>query len=245
MLRSAALLIALACAAVAPADNDELWDLYPSRIEVAQFELDTLVKVGGVGWYSFAGPAGSFAGAPLALTVTDAEQTVGWELVETDPFKVVAGEDWQWNVLFSDGFSRGDCAFAYARELGTVLLTAPEGYRLAQRETLAWTGPELACPDLVKDYLKASLDTPVMPLHLADWQSIGGIPEQPAATGRFEVTVIHELKRTRRLLPFDATAEVEADPFTGLQGSPGTGPERFALIAARLGPTVIRDGFEP
>jgi hypothetical protein len=245
LTRCAALLLGWSYLSGALAENEELWDLYPSRIEVAQYELGTVVKAAGVSWYSHAEPDDSLAGMPVALTVTDAEQNVAWEPSETAPFNVTAGKDWQWRIVFSDGFARGDCAFAYSRELGAVLLPTPEGYRLAQRETLAWTGPDLACPGLVENYIKSSFIAPVMPFHMAAWQSIGGAPETPAATGRFEFTVVHELRRTRRLLPLEVVAEVQADPFMGLQGSPGDGPERFALIAARLGPTMLRDGFEP
>jgi hypothetical protein len=122
-------------------------------------------------------------------------------------------------------------------------LPAPEGYRFGHRETLSWGGPPEACRETVQGYLSKAGNESVMPLHVADWWSVSDLVK-PTDTGRLQFVLIQELRHSKRLLPFDKTADVEADPFRSKLRSPGAAEDRFALVQARLGNIMFVDGFE-
>jgi len=225
------------------ADNTELWDLYPSSFEFSQYNANVLSGSSRVNWFTFATAPEALSGVSLSITVEDGTQTVTLESPDATLFKLAAGADWQWSQIFTDGFVVDDCEIIFAVELGTVLLPAPEGYRFGQREILSWSGPPDTCQITVKNYLEKAESSPVMPLHLAAFWSVGGL-DKPAATGRFEFALIQELRRSKRLLPLEKTADVDADPFRGKLRSPGTAQDRFALVQARLGGMLFADGFE-
>lgn len=231
------------CTPALGADNDELWDFYPSRIEFRQYAGTALASEVGQSWFSFDPAVNPFSGTPLALRVEDGLQDVTLEPAAASMVLFDATADWQWTGLHSGGFASAGCQFTYTREIGAVLLPFGEGYRLGQRETLAWTGPPTLCPDQVAQYLERAKSTPVMPLHVVAWQTLA-TPAAPANTGRIEISVIHDIRRTLKLLPLEATAEVLADPLEDLLASMGDGPARLALIRARLGPDLFRSGFE-
>ena len=225
------------------ADNTELWDLYPSSIEFSQYDANVLSGSSRANWFTFVAAPEALSGESLAITVEDGTQTVTLESSDATPFKVTAGAEWQWSQIFTDGFVVDDCEIIFAVELGTVLLHAPEGYRLGQREILSWSGPPDTCQITVKNYLEKAGSSPVMPLHIAAFWSVGGL-DKPAETGRLEFALIQDLRRSKRLLPLEKTADVEADPFRAKLRSPGTAQDRFALVQARLGDLVFADGFE-
>ena len=236
-----ALMVTMADSVVA--DNTELWDLYPSSMEFSQYDENTLSTTTQAAWFTFAAGAGSLNGVSISLTVEDGQQKVTLDASGAAPFKVAASADWQWSQIFTDGFVAGNCDFVFTVELGAVLLPLPEGYRIGQREILSWSGEPDVCEERVKSYLsKAEID-PVMPLHVAAWWSVGDL-QKPATVGRLEFALIQDLRRSKRLLPLEKTAEVDADPFTGKLRSPGTAEDRFALVQSRLGETMFADGFE-
>ena len=225
------------------ADNTELWDLYPSSIEFSQYSGDFLSSSARANWFTFAAASDALSDLPLSITVEDGEQKVTLQPSGTAAFKVAASADWQWSEIFTDGFDVGDCEFIFAVELGTVLLPAPEGYQFGQREILSWTGPSNACHETVKSYMTRAGSKPVMPLHIAAWQSAGSL-NKPAGTGRLEFALIQDLRRSKRLLSFEKTVDVDADPFRAMLRSLGNAQDRFTLVQARLGNTMFLDSFE-
>ena len=225
------------------ANNTELWDLYPSSVDFSQYDANTLSKTTQAKWFTFAAAAGVLDGASLSMTVEDGQQKVTLEAPDAAPFKLVAGLDWQWSEIFTDGFVVEGCEFKFAVELGTVLLPAPEGYRFGQREILSWSGPPDTCEERVKNYMSKAEVEPVMPLHLAAWWSVGDLGK-PAPTGRLVFTLIQDLRRSKRLLPLEKTIDVDADPYRNKLRSPGSAEDRFALVQSRLDDTMFADGFE-
>ena len=223
------------------ANNTELWDLYPSSVEFSQYNSNSLSSSARSNWFTFAAGADALTGSSLSLTVEDGQQKVTLVTSDATVFKVAAGVDWQWNEIFTDGFVVDNCEFKFSVELGTVLLPEPEGYRFGQREILSWGGPPDACQQRVQEYLSKTGNEPVMPLHIAAWWSVGNLIK-PTNSGSLEFVLFQELRRSKRLLPFEKTVDVEADPFKSKLLSPGEAQVRFDLVRARLGDVVFFAG---
>lgn len=225
-------------------DNPELWDFYPSAIGFAHFDgSDEVIAADIVSWENYAAGAATLNGQSFQLQVTDAVSEAFWILTEGNPITLKATTDWTWQVLFQESFMTGNCEFTFDQSLGIRKLVGEEGYTLAQREKLSWTDDTGSCPDILRRYIQGTSDQLVMPAHLNDWQSLGG-PGLLADTGRFEMRLWHDLRRSRRLLPFDLTAEAGADPFTAIMGALEPGEARFTLLFERLGPFVFNDKFD-
>ena len=225
-------------------ENDALWDLYPALLEVRQIAGPAEASRAEAGWFGFDPGRDTLTGLPIIVEVLDETGGVRFDLPGAGSASVDAGDSWQWTTISGGSFSVETCQFSFTQALGAVRLPFGEGFRLGQRETLAWTGPPGSCPKRLERYLETAGSAPVMPLHFGDWQAIG-LPAPPADTGRVEVAVISDLRRSRRLLPLETPGEVGADPFNGVLPSMGEGSVRLALIEARLGPSVFGADFEP
>lgn len=225
-------------------ENDELWDLYPARFEVRQFAGTTEAARADAPWFAFDPGRNTLTGVPLGVEVEDETGSVRFDLPGAGSASVDAGDSWQWMTISGGSFSVETCQFSFTQALGAVRLPFGEGFRLGQKETLAWTGLPGSCPKRLERYLETTGSAPVMPLHFGDWQAIGS-PAPLSEAGRVEVAVITDLRRTRRLLPMEAPGEVDADPFNGFLPSMGEALARLALIEIRLGSAVFGADFEP
>jgi len=229
---------------VLASENSELWDLYPSAIGFAQFDAaEEVVAADIVTWANYEGAGVALLGQDFSLEVDNAMTEASWLPIVGDEVVLTADEDWVWQVQFESSFNAGACTVNFDQSLGVRFLEGDEGYTLAQREQLIWTGPPDACPGRVHSYIQSTGLQPIMAAHLNDWQTIGG-PGVPTDTGRFEMRLWHDLRRTRRLLPFNITANAGADPFEGIQGGVATGQFRFDRIATRFQQVVFIDSFE-
>jgi hypothetical protein len=229
---------------VLASENPELWDFYPSNIGFAQFDsVDEVIAADIRTWAGYDSADVALLGQNFSIEVDDAMAEASWLPIVGDEVVLTADEDWVWEVQFESSFNVGACILTYDQSLGVRFLDGDEGYLLAQREQLFWTGPPDACPGRVHSYFQSTIQEPVMVAHLNDWHRIGG-PIVPTDSGRFEMRLWHDLRRTRRLLPFDATADAGADPFIGLLGGVADGALRYDRIEERFQQLVFIDGFE-
>jgi hypothetical protein len=228
---------------VALCENDELWDDYPSLVAFEQFAAALSLGATTRSWYAFGGLSGLPKDPTIDVTIVDSASSATFALPGFGTLVQQPDAFWQWDPVHADTLDSGSCRFDYALELGSLELPFAEGYQLAQRESLAWSGPDDSCPDRVRWYLDRARLEPVMPLHVSDWQNLAA-PAPPADNGRIEVVLVHDVRRTRLLLPLDEPAELDADPWNGALRTPGDGTSRFARIAARLAPLVFASGFE-
>ncbi|MEE4296267.1 MAG: hypothetical protein V2J20_06590 [Wenzhouxiangella sp.] len=231
-------------AVVQASDNQELWDVYPSSIIFAQFnDSNQLIATDTILWSRYESAEAALNGQTFLFELNDAGVQASWTPVDGDPIVIDVTNEWKWSVVLDRSFLVSECLFTFEQSLGARLLANSEGHQVAQRERLTWSGVNGACPDQVSEYVQSTLSTPVMPAHLSDWQSLGS-PDAPTETGRFEMQLLHDIRRTRRLLPFEVSAEAGADPLTASLGAVQNAQLRFDLIFNRLSSVIFRDSFQ-
>jgi hypothetical protein len=229
---------------VQAADNQELWDIYPSAVIFSQFDDNNhVIAADTVSWSRYGPADAALSGQTFVLDLTDAVLQASLTADNTVAISFDAAHEWQWSDLFTRSFWISSCLFKFDQSVGIRLLANSEGYQVAQRERLAWSGADGVCPDRVSEYLQSTALDPVMPVHLGDWQDLGK-PGVPTETGRFEMRLLHDIRRTRRLLPFDQTVEAGADPLRDRLGALENGKQRFDLIFNRLSSAIFRSSFE-